>query len=172
MQMKKSSLFAAFILICIANINAQMSKQQLQDMYVSYLKVQGYQPSIDSDGDVQFKAEGGTFFIIVDTRDLQSFRILYPNFWEIESQEEKAQVIKVVNYINRTTKVVKVYLNSREDDVSMDANIFIEKPEDFKKFFPRMIDLLLKERREFKEKMNESFVYEAVSLTLDFSSSL
>ena len=155
MQMKKLSLFVAFILICIANLNAQMSKQQLQDMYISYLKEQGYQASVDSDGDVQFKAEGGTFFIIVDTKDLQSFRILFPNFWEIESQEEKAQVIKVANYINRTTKVAKVYLNSREDDVSMDANIFIDKPEDFKLFFRRMVDLLLEERREFREKMNE-----------------
>jgi DNA polymerase elongation subunit (family B) len=37
----------------------------------------------------------------------------------------------------------------------MDVNIFIGKPEDFKLFFRRMIDLLLEERREFREKMNE-----------------
>jgi len=155
MQVKKLSVFVVFILICIANLNAQMSKQDLQNMYTSYLKEQGFQSSIDSDGDVQFKAEGRTFYIIVDTRDLQSFRILYPNFWEIESSDEKAKAVKVANYINRTTKVAKVYLNSKEDDVSMDVNIFIEKPEDFKLFFRRMIDLLLEERREFREKMSE-----------------
>ncbi|MCL1955533.1 MAG: YbjN domain-containing protein [Spirochaetes bacterium] len=155
MQIKKLSVFVAFILVCIANLNAQMSKQELQNMYISFLKDQGYQSNVDSDGDVEFKAEGRTFYIIVDTRDLQSFRILYPNFWEIESEDEKAKAVKVANYINRTTKVAKVYLNSREDDVSMDANIFIDKPENFKTFFRRMIDLLLEERREFREKMNE-----------------
>jgi len=155
MHVKKLSVFVVFILICAANLSAQMSKQDLQNMYLSYLKDQGYQASIDPDGDVEFKSEGRTFYIIVDAKDLKSFRILYPNFWEIESDDEKAQVIKVANYINRTTKVAKVYLNSREDDVSMDANIFIDKPEDFKTFFPRMLDLLLEERREFREKMNE-----------------
>jgi len=155
MQIKKLSVFVIFIIVCIANLSAQMSKQELQNMYTSFLKEQGYQSNIDSDGDVQFKAEGRTFYIIVDSRDLQSFRILYPNFWEIESEDEKAKVVKVVNYINRTTKVAKVYLNSREDDVSMDVNIFVEKPENFKVFFRRMIDLLLEERREFREKMNE-----------------
>jgi hypothetical protein len=155
MQIKKLSVLVVFILVCIANLSAQMSKQELQNMYLSFLKDQGYQSNVDSDGDVEFKAEGRTFYIIVDSRDLQSFRILYPNFWEIESEDEKAKVIKVANYINRTTKVAKVYLNSREDDVSMDANIFISKPEDFKLFFRRMVDLLLEERREFREKMNE-----------------
>jgi hypothetical protein len=153
--MKKLSFFAALILICITNINAQMSKQELQDMYTSYLKEQGYQSSVDSDGDIEFRSEGRTFYIIVDARDLQSFRILYPNFWEIESEEEKARAVKVANYINRTTKVAKIYLNSKEDDISMDANIFIGKPEDFKLFFRRMVDLLLEERREFRELMSE-----------------
>jgi hypothetical protein len=158
MQMKKLSVFVALIIICNANLNAQMSKQELQDMYISYLREQGYQSNIDSDGDVEFRSEGRTFYIIVDSRDLQSFRILFPNFWEIESEEEKAKAVKVANYINRTTKVAKVYLNSKEDNVSMDVNIFIGKPEDFKLFFRRMVDLLLDERREFREKMNESTI--------------
>jgi len=155
MQMKKISVFAVFIMVFIANLNAQMTRQGLQDMYISYLREQGYLGNIDQDGDIEFKAEGSTFYIIVDSRDLKSFRILFPNFWEIESEAEKAKAYKAANYINRTTKIAKVYLNSREDDVSMDANIFIDKPEDFKLFFRRMIDLLVEERREFWEKMNE-----------------
>jgi hypothetical protein len=75
--------------------------------------------------------------------------------WEIESLSEKAKVYEVSNYINRTTKVAKVYINSRGDNVSMTANIFIQKPEDFKIHFRRLLNLLLSERREFTEKMNE-----------------
>ncbi|MDR2144693.1 MAG: YbjN domain-containing protein [Treponema sp.] len=155
--MKKKALlfFVTLVVVCAGSLNAQMSKSQLQQMYVSYLTEQGYQPSIDSDGDIIFKVEGGTYYIAVDEDDLQSFRIVFPNFWEIESPSEKVQVRDVANYINRTTKVVKLWLNSREDNVSMEVNIFIGKPEDFKLHFRRIINLLLAERREFLEKMNE-----------------
>lgn len=131
------------------------SKSDLQEMYLDYLKDQGYQPEIDSDGDILFKAEGSSYYIIVDEDDLESFRILYPGFWEIESLSEKAKVYEVVNYINRTKKIVKAYLHSTEDNVSMDANILIETPEDFKLHFRRMLNLLISQKREFREKMNE-----------------
>jgi hypothetical protein len=142
-------------LFYVSNISAQMTKTQLQNMYISYLKEQGYQSEIDSDGDVRFKAEGRNFWIDIDDRDLQSFRIVYSNFWEIESMAEKTRAYEAANYINRTTKVAKVFLNSREDNVSMDANIFIDRPEDFKIHFRRMVDLLISEIREFRDKMNE-----------------
>ncbi|WP_257658969.1 YbjN domain-containing protein [Parapedobacter lycopersici] len=145
----------AVFLIGVGAVNAQSSRSDLQKMYVSHLQKQGYQPEIDSDGDIEFKAEGNTFYIIVDEDDLESFRILYPSFWEIESLSEKAQVYNVVNYINRTTKIAKAYLNSSEDNVSMDVNIFIAEPEDFKPHFRRMVNLLIAERREFIDKMNE-----------------
>jgi hypothetical protein len=141
-----------------------MTKTQLQNMYTTYLKKQGYQSEVDSDGDVTFKAEGRNFWIDIDDRDLQSFRIVFSNFWEIESLAEKEKCYEVANYINRTTKVAKVFINSREDNVSMDANIFIEKPEDFEFHFRRMLDLLLSEIREFREKMNEQNTIETTKL--------
>jgi hypothetical protein len=155
--MKKKLLLCliGLMLFYLNNLSAQMTKTQLQDMYTTYLKEQGYQPEIDSDGDVVFKTEGRNFWIDIDDRDLQSFRIVFSNFWEIESLAEKTKVYEAANYINRTTKVVKVFINSREDNVSMDANIFIDKPENFKIHFRRMVDLLISEIWEFKDKMNE-----------------
>jgi hypothetical protein len=78
-----------------AVLESQISKKQLQDMYISYLKEQGYQPDIDSDGDVTFKAEGGSFYIFVDEDDLELFRIVYPNFWEVESLAEMLKIYEV-----------------------------------------------------------------------------
>jgi hypothetical protein len=155
--MERKILFCFFgiILFCVNCLSAQMTTSQLQAMYSNYLREEGYQPSIDSDGDVLFKAEGRTFWIDVNERDLESFRIVYSNFWEIESLAEKLKVYEVVNYINRTTKVAKVFINSREDDVSVDANILIKNPEDFKLHFKRMVDVLLYVIREFRFKMNE-----------------
>jgi len=155
--MKRKILFCfiGIILFCVNCLSAQMTASQLQTMYTNYLREEGYQPSIDSDGDVIFKAEGRTFWIDVGETDLESFRIVYSNFWEIESLAEKIKAYEVINYINRTTKVAKVFLNLREDDVSADANIFIKNPEDFKFHFKRMLDVLLYVVREFRYKMNE-----------------
>lgn len=155
MTRKKLILLIGFIVMVSAALGAQMSRRQMQDMYVSYLREEGYQPSVDSDGDVMFKAEGFTFYIIVDDEDPESFRILFANFWEIESDEEKANVYAAANLINRTTKVAKVYVNSQETNVSMDANIYVGEPEDFKLHFPRMIHLLLAEIVEFRDEMNK-----------------
>jgi hypothetical protein len=147
--------FIGIILFCINSLSAQMTLPQLQAMYSDFLDKEGYKPSIDSDGDVVFKVERRTFWIDVDEKDPESFRIVFSNFWEIESLAEKLKVYEVMNFINRTTKVAKVFLSPREDDVSMDANIFVKEPEDFKFHFPRMLDLLLYEIDEFREKMNQ-----------------
>jgi len=155
--MKRKFLFCfiGIITFCINSLNAQMTLPQLQAMYTNFLIEEGYKPSIDSDGDVVFKVEGKTFWIDIDEKDLESFRIVFSNFWEIESLAEKLKVYEVMNYINRTTKVAKVFMSPKEDDVSMDANIFVNKPEDFKYHFSRMLDLLFYEIIEFRDKMNE-----------------
>jgi hypothetical protein len=155
MKRKLLFCFIGLTLFCVNSLSAQMTKTQLQNMYTTYLREEGYQPEIDSDGDVSFKAEGRNFWIDIDDKDLQSFRIVYSNFWEIESLAEKTRAYEAANYINRTTKVAKVFLNSREDNVSMDVNIFIDKPEDFKIHFYRMLELLISEAREFRDEMRE-----------------
>ncbi|MDR1955620.1 MAG: hypothetical protein LBQ30_02055 [Treponema sp.] len=152
MRGKVGFVFIGFMLILINSLNAQMSKSQLQQMYVTYLREQGYQTNVDSDGDVTFKAEGYNFYIVVDEDDLESFRIVFPNFWEIESTAERVRAYEAAMYATRTTKVASVYITSR-DNTSIDANIFVGKPEDFKLHFRRMIDVILIARRDFIDKM-------------------
>ena len=154
MNRKFFIILIGFFLISVNYLAAQMTKSQLQEMYVSYLKEQGYQPSIDSDGDVVFKAEGRNFYIDVQEKDLGYFRIVYPNFWEIESTAERLKAFEAASYATRTTKTARVYLTS-DDDTSIDACIFIGKIEDFKLHFRRMLDVILIARRDFIEKMHE-----------------
>jgi hypothetical protein len=121
-------------------------------MYVTYLQEEGYQSNVDSDGDVVFRAEGRNFYIDIDGDDLESFRIVYPNFWEIESMEERIKAHEAAIYATRTTKVARVYITAW-DNTSIDANIFVGSPEDFKLHFRRMIDVILIARRDFIDKM-------------------
>ncbi|MDR2798793.1 MAG: hypothetical protein LBB80_10675 [Treponema sp.] len=149
---KKFGLISIGFMLLVNGLHAQMSKSQLQEMYVTYLREQGYQSNVDSDGDVTFKVEGRNFYIAVDEDDLESFRIVYPNFWEIESVEERLKAYEAAMYVTRTRKVARVYITSW-DNTSIDANIFLGNPEDFKLHFRRMIDVVLIARRDFIDKM-------------------
>jgi hypothetical protein len=136
MKKKFLMVFTGLVLVFVNQLNAQMSKSELQQMYVSYLRDEGYQPSIDSDGDIAFKAEGRTFYIIVYDDDLEYFYILFPNFWEMESEAERRQFTEAASYVNRTTKLVTVFMTSH-NDTSISASILVSKPEGFKNRFQK-----------------------------------
>jgi hypothetical protein len=143
------------ILLCLIpfDLNAQSSKSDLQQMYVSYLRREGYQPEIDSDGDILFKAEGSTLYIYVYENDPNYFRMVYPYFWSIESEEEMRRVAEIASYVTRTTKVVRVYMERDNEDTSIDVAILMDKPEDFKKHFSRLLTIIFQSRREFIDMM-------------------
>ena len=120
-------------------------------LYMDYLIEEGYRPTIDSDGDVIFKHEGRAYFIDIDTSDEQFFRIVYPNFWSIESAEELARVLYAANYATRMTKVAKVYLRSDGKDTIASIEMFFEQPEHFRSVFRRAMSALQTSITNFKE---------------------
>ena len=128
-------------------------KKLIADMYVEYLKSEGYLPTVDKDGDVVFKYEGSTYFISVDEDDPQFFEVIYPTFWELDSEREKALAQKVALKVTNSTKGIKVFLSRRETNVSISSETFLKNPEDFKDFFPRILNIIPFARKKFIEGM-------------------
>jgi hypothetical protein len=122
-------------------------------MYVSHLRTEGYNPSVDSDGDVNFSAQGYNFYINVMDNDLQSFHLVLTNFLDIGSASNKLKAYEAASYATRTTRVVRVYMTS-SDKIAIDAFIFIGKPDDFKIHLNRLISVILTARRDFLDKMS------------------
>jgi hypothetical protein len=151
--MKKLSVLLG-VFLCVTGLSAAQTKGELQEMYMDYLREQGYAPSVDSDGDVVFKIEGGSYYIAVDEDDPGYFRIVYPNFWEIESEAERQKASAVIMRANRTTKIAKVYITSW-DNTCVDADILLNAPEDFILHFERVISTIQTARREFIDGMHE-----------------
>jgi hypothetical protein len=151
---KSGLLLVLFVFFPVFLLPAQVTKTSLQAMYMDYLRGEGYVPSIDDDGDVRFRYEGGTYYIIVQEGDLEYFRILYPNFWEIESEEELLKAHSVISYVNRTTKVAKIFLNRDEDDVSIAGETLLDAPEDFRNFIKRVLNAIGTARADFRNRMN------------------
>jgi hypothetical protein len=146
-------VFLALTLFLAGNLSAQMSKGQLQQMYLSYLKEQGYMPEIDSDGDILFRAEGRNLYIIVDVEDPETFRILYPGFWSIDSETERRQVAAAASLVTRTTKMARIFMTSA-NNTSIDIFTMLVAQQDFKSHFRRMVEIIFLARSKFIEEMN------------------
>lgn len=128
-------------------------KKDLQKMYMDYLEEEGYKPEIDSDGDVQFKAEGKTYFINVVEDDPTYFRVVLANIWPIESEEERHQVLIAMDYSNAKAKVTKSYMV--KDNVWVGIEIFLPRPEDFSAVFPRCMSALNHGTAHYVTRMRE-----------------
>jgi hypothetical protein len=141
-----------FTALCVP-LSAQFSKEELQDLYVDYLRTEGYVPRIDKDGDIEFKIQGKTYYVIVNDGDLEYFELLFPNIKTINSDQERRQIVTAASYANRRTKVAKVYITSNENNVSITAATFIEDPADFKQFFTRLLSTIDRASENFTEQM-------------------
>jgi outer membrane lipoprotein-sorting protein len=150
-----SVLFVLGCALQLERADAQaMTKSQLQSLYMEYLRQQGYPAEIDSDGDILFRAEGRSYYIIVNDTDLEYFELLYPNFWEIESDEEWIRVAAACSAVSRTTKIAKVYITSN-NDTSIIADVLLLNPKDFANVFPRMMNIVRLARDKFLEQMRQ-----------------
>ncbi len=132
-----------------------MNRQQLTKMYTDYLTSEGYQPTLDKDGDVRFKAEGFTYYIIIDDEDERYFRLLFPNFWSIDDGDELARALISANYATMRTKVAKVYVHEDGKNTSASIEMFLDPPDQFAKTFPRCMSALRTSVNTFVERMKE-----------------
>lgn len=130
------------------------SKQQRADMYKNYLTEEGFSPKIDSDGDVVFKYEGKSYCIMVDENDEEFFRLIFPNFWSIENEEERNKVLMAAAYSTARTKVAKIF--TVRDDTWASIEMFCSPPEAFKIAFRRCVSALQTGVNNFLEKMRET----------------
>ena len=118
----------------------EMTKADRARMYETYLREEGYNPKIDDDGDVAFKVEGKSYVIMVAENDPEFFRILFPNFWPIESDDERIRVLLASVEACKDTKVAKVF--PVRDDTWATVEIFCMPPESFRLVFNRCLSAL------------------------------
>ncbi len=120
-------------------------------MYHAFLLEEGYSPKIDEDGDVVFKFEGGNYVILIDEDDEDYFVLLYPSFWSIESEEERAKVILAALQATTKTKVAKVLPG--DDNTTAAIEMFCSPPEAIRPVFQRALRALSVAVRNFREAM-------------------
>jgi hypothetical protein len=125
-----------------------------QNIYMDFLKKEGYVPTIDEDGDIMFKREGYTFFIIIGKSDPSFLSLLKPNIWSIKSDADRTRAANAVCYVNGEMKVAKAYISGSKDEwVSLAVEIYLDDPHHFSVLLSRMLRLIDGATEEFADKI-------------------
>jgi hypothetical protein len=134
-----------------------MDKSSIIAELKNFMVEEGYAPNIDDDGDLVFKFEGRTYCLIVNEDDTMFYRLVFPNFWPIESEEERANVEIASLAVCKDTKVAKVF--AVRDNVWASIELFCHKPSSFTGVFRRSLGALQTAANSFRQKMNEMHTY-------------
>jgi hypothetical protein len=121
--------------------------------FCNFLRKEGYLPSVDEDGDVVFKFEGRTYLVLLDDKDDEFFRLVFPGFWEITSEEERIMVERAALTATAETKVAKVF--PVRDNTWATIELFVPDIESAQRVFNRSLRALQTAVRTFVEQMQK-----------------
>jgi hypothetical protein len=131
-----------------------MSRSEIMNLYLDYLRDEGYRPGLDRDGDIKFKHEGRTYLLLVDEQDTACVRLIFPNFWGLDTPDEKRKAVEAAERATAETKVSKVYLVG--DNVWAAFEMLCTPPETLKAVFARAIRTLKTASSKFAEQVRKS----------------
>ena len=139
--MKKNFLFLLLALCLTSVVFAQSktlnnSQKGLRDGIYSFLKSEGYQPTIDSDGDISFKRQGAKFFVIVSDTDDSPMFVQLQSYYLYGETWTHSKVLIATEELNRF-KMLKVVLG--EKSFHIDMSMFLTDAKAFTSIFDRVM---------------------------------
>ena len=143
MKSTRKILVLAFIIgiVFILPVAAQKTKSDFQKMYMDFLKKKGYSPSIDNDGDILFRIEGYTFYVLVREKEPKLFEIIHgTDVSEIPMQK----CLEAANYANINSDGASVCIVSNPNGkvVIFSVVTIVLKPKDFQLVFPTILEII------------------------------
>lgn len=83
----------------------------------------GYQPKADGDGDIMFRYEMKTLYLLLGDPEEPFCRMILPQFYDVAEGEE-ATMLAACNKVVREVKVVKVFLDETFKTVSASCEFY------------------------------------------------
>lgn len=117
-----------------------------------FLISEGYRPEV-SGCYIALKHEGRRYYVAIDEENDQHYSIVFPSFWPIESDEERARALAAANKATGELKVAKVYVH--DTDVWATLEAFCACPEHYLPVLLREIRAVSAAVRAFALAMEE-----------------
>jgi hypothetical protein len=132
----------------------------LNKLMMEFLAEEGFRPHETPFG-IAFKSEGLNFLYFKDEEDEQYFRLMMPAIFVVTEDNEDT-VLSVMNDVNGTIKVVKLYTMDMDDEdgkteksVWVAFEILADTTPELNDIVPRAIALLRSARITFLAKLEE-----------------
>ena len=132
----------------------------LNKLMMEFLAEEGFRPHETPFG-IAFKSEGLNFLFFKDEEDEQYFRLMMPAIFVVTEDNEDT-VLSVMNDVNGTIKVVKLYTMDMDDEdgkteksVWVAFEILADSTPELPDIVPRAIALLKGARVAFLAKLEE-----------------
>ena len=131
----------------LAQKTLNSGQQAVRENIKSYLQEEGYQPSIDSDGDIRFKRQGDMYYIIISESDSSPYYVRLSKFFSYGEKITKSKIALYYDAINRY-KMIKLIAN--DDSYIIDAHMFLINSVSFTSVFDRILGVMDAAEEEFK----------------------
>lgn len=90
---------------------------------LEFLAEEGFRPQLDEEGDVFFKFEGGTYFLITSDDDATYFALHYLRFWSLHDPAERLRAHEAAAQAHRRIRVGRIVI--LDDDVSASVQAYL-----------------------------------------------
>jgi len=117
-----------------------MKKSDRARALSDFLMEEGYSFKTDAEENIVLKVDGKTYFITLDEQDEMFFRIIFPNFWSIDSANERLKVEQAALKATAFTKVAKIFTVG--DNIWATVEIFSSSIDNVKLVFNRSFSAL------------------------------
>ena len=115
-------------------IEAQ-EKEEVRVSYMNYLYEQGYKPEVDADGDVKFKKEGKTYYIMV-----RSPRLFWIGRYLSRENACEKKMLLVLHRVNRTFLNITAAVTSDCSGMIISCKNWVINPDDWKDIFTKSLN--------------------------------
>lgn len=141
--MKRFFCIIVLATICFGTSFGQKSfdsgQQAVRDNIMSFLREEGYQPSIDSDGDIKFKRQGDVYFVIVSVKDSSPYYVRLTKFFSYGERITRTNINRYADEINQY-KMIK--LSADDDSFSLEAQMYLINSVSFTSIFNKILAVM------------------------------
>lgn len=117
------------------------------ERYRDHLTAQGFRPEMH-DGYLTFRHEGGVYVMPAEESDAGYFRLLFPRFWSIDSDDERRRALLVASHVTARMKTAKVFVV--DGDTFAAIEMFLPSAESFTAVFDRSLHVLQQAAHQFR----------------------
>lgn len=95
-----------------------------RELVINMLEFMGYKPKVDNDGDVMFRFQLKTLYVLGTQEEESNYLlVMLPQLYEMDDGEE-IKTLTVCNKLTRDIKLAKVYVDSTFKNVSASCEFY------------------------------------------------